>query len=282
MRKEDSFSKPCTKKILFMIDWQIIGMLCLSGLVCVFMLLRFHIFSYLGAKSAGFAVSFAEVMNDNFLQSIYVAKTQSGLSLFGPLFSCIVGGTFFCEHYKSGYIDFSLVRLGKSKYEKLLIKMTTLIGGIGIAVPCSIVYILFAVFGDFNYPVDLTQFSASAFDETVYCESQFIWNGIFILIYLIILDFVYGALWASVGLMVSCLIPNKYIAVSMPLMVYLMLHLLFYRLNLVVFSPVSMVMPAESFIPYQLYPLLYQLIALLAVDYISIRLLNRRLSGCIK
>ena len=95
---------------------------------------------------------------------------------------------------------------------------------------------------------------------------------------LLALAFFFGAIWSGAGLLVSVLFPNKYLALAAPFALYFSLHLLLYRTGaLLVFSPVNMLMPNTVFIPFPLYPLLYETVLLGVIGVLFFRLAERRL-----
>ena len=119
---------------------------------------------------------------------------------------------------------------------------------------------------------------STCFDETVYAGLQYVWGGLLLALMLMALAFLFGALWSDVGLLVSVLFPNKYLALAAPFALYFSIHLLLYRTGfLLVLSPVNMLMPNTAFIPFALYPLAYELLLLGLVCIFFSVLAKRRL-----
>ncbi|MCM1468812.1 MAG: hypothetical protein NC086_11740, partial [Alistipes sp.] len=119
---------------------------------------------------------------------------------------------------------------------------------------------------------------STSFDETVYAQMQYTWGGLLLALMLMVLAFLFGAVWSDVGLLVSVIFPNKYLALAAPFALYFSVHLIFYRLgNLLVLSPVNMLMPNTSFIPFTLYPLLYEILLLGIICILFSVLVKRRL-----
>ena len=118
----------------------------------------------------------------------------------------------------------------------------------------------------------------TVFDETVYRELQFVWNGLFLVLFLLLLAFLFGASWSVIGLCVSAFIPNRYIALAAPFALFFGAHLILYRLgDPLLFSPANVLMPATDFIPFPAFPLLYQLVMLALASILCWKLLERRL-----
>ena len=104
---------------------------------------------------------------------------------------------------------------------------------------------------------------STSFDETVYAQMQYVWGGLLLSHMLMALAFLFGAIWSNVGLLVSVIFPNKYLALAAPFALYFSVHLIFHRTeSLLVLSPVNMLMPNASFIPFTLYPLLFEILLL--------------------
>ena len=98
-------------------------------------------------------------------------------------------------------------------------------------------------------------------------------------ILLLVLAFLFGAVWSNVGLCISAFIPNRYIALAAPFALYFVTHLIFYRIGfLLVLSPVNMLMPATTFIPNISYPFIYQAVLFVVVVLIFDRSIRGRLN----
>lgn len=120
---------------------------------------------------------------------------------------------------------------------------------------------------------------STVFDETVFSKLQFVWGGLLLVILLLLLSFLFGAIWSNIGLCISAMIPNRYIALAAPFAIYFATHLIFYRIGfLLVLSPVNMLMPAATFIPNMAYPFVYQTVLFCIVDLACHKAMERRLN----
>lgn len=57
-------------------------------------------------------------------------------------------------------------------------------------------------------------------DEGIFANIQFIWGGLLVVFLLLLLSFLFGAVWSNIGLCISAFIPNKYIALATPFALY--------------------------------------------------------------
>lgn len=249
----------------------------ISIFVGLMILMRFRIQNFIG-YNLNVGASTLKDMGTIFLDDIFMAHTRNGFSLFSPILAVIPATTIFCEDYNSGYIKFVLGREDKKKYIKETWLCSTISGGLAIFSPCLLTDIFLLFNGKLNTKENKIQGYSTVFDETVYSNIQYIWGGILLAVLLLLLSFLFGALWSNVGLLISAVIPNKYIALALPFAIYFVLHLLFYKSNfLLVFSPANMLMPSATFIPYKAYPFIYQIALLCGVRFFYDKAMERRL-----
>lgn len=218
-------------------------------------------------------------MGSIFLDDISMSHSLSGYDLFAPIFAALPAATLFCEDYTSGYIKSILSRVEKKRYIRETLCCSSLAGGLAVFLPCLLSGLFYLVNGKWNLPENRSRWGYSTvFDETVYSGTQYVWGGILLFLMLLALAFLFGAVWSNVGLLVSVLAPNRYLALAAPFALYFSIHLIFYWLGfLLVFSPVNMLMPNTVFIPFQAYPLLYETALLAVLCILFARLAERRL-----
>lgn len=241
------------------------------------LLIRFRIHNYVGYNMNVGSITLKE-MGGVFLDDIYMAHTRNGFSLFSPILAVMPATILFCEDYNSGYIKSILSRMEKKRYTRETFICTTISGGLVIFLPCFFASLFFLINGKLNTVENMIGGYSTAFDETVYSDLQYVWGGILLAVLLLVLSFLFGAVWSGVGLLVSSLITNRYLALAMPFVIYFSMHLLFYRSDiLLVFSPANMLMPSAAFIPYKAYPFVYQFILLGIVASLYGKTMERRL-----
>lgn len=218
-------------------------------------------------------------MGSIFLDDISMSHGLSGYDLFAPIFAVLPAATLFCEDYTSGYLKAILSRVGKKRYIGETLCCSSLAGGLAVFLPCLLSGLFYLVNGKLNFPENRNRWGYSTvFDETVYSEMQYVWGGILLFIMLLALAFLFGAVWSDVGLLLSVLMPNRYLALAAPFALYFSIHLIFYWLGfLLVFSPVNMLMPDTVFIPFQAYPLVCETVLLAILCILFAKLAERRL-----
>ena len=251
--------------------------------ICVFvgfgLLTRFRIQNFIGYNLNIGPLSLKE-MGTIFLDDIYMAHTRNGFSLFSPVLAVIPAATIFCEDHNSGFLKFILGRTKKKQYIRETILCSTIAGGLAVFLPCLLTDIFLLVNGKLNTKENMIQGYSTVFDETVYADIQYVWGGIGLAALLLVLSFLFGALWSDVGLLVSAIVPNKYAALVMPFAIYFVLHLLLYKSDiLLVFSPANMLLPSTIFIPYKAYPFIYQIVLLAIVNLAYSRIMEGRLEN---
>ena len=192
------------------------------------------------------------------------SHSLSGYDLFAPILAVLPAATLFCEDYNSGYIKYILNRTEKCWYIRETLLCSSISGGLAIFLPCFLPGLFYLANGKLNTLENMNQWGIStSFDETVYAQMQYVWGGLLLSHMLMALAFLFGAIWSNVGLLVSVIFPNKYLALAAPFALYFSVHLIFYRTeSLLVLSPVNMLMPNASFIPFTLYPLLFEILLL--------------------
>lgn len=226
----------------------------------------------------GAGLSFRDI-GSIFLDDIAMSHSLSGYDLFAPILAVLPAATLFCEDYNSGYIKFILSRVEKRRYIRETLLCSSVAGGLAIFLPCFLSGLFYLVNGRLDTPENINSWGYSTvFDDTVYSRMQYVWGGLLLGLMLMALAFLFGAIWSNAGLFVSVLCPNKYVALAVPFALYFSVHLIFYRLGfLLVFSPVNMLMPNTTFIPFAFYPLLYEALLLGVICLLFCWFVQRRL-----
>lgn len=250
----------------------------ISVCIGVFMLTWQHIFNLIIYNLSIGPVTLKE-MGAIYLDDIYGSHALSGFDLFAPILAVLPATTLFCEDYNSGYIKSILNRVEKKRYIQEIAICSSVSGGFAVFLPSLITSIFYIVNGKPNTPENAGINYFTVFDETVYSKLQFVWGGLLMVILLLVLAFLFGAVWSNVGLCISAFIPNRYIALAAPFALYFVTHLIFYRIGfLLVLSPVNMLMPATTFIPNISYPFIYQAVLFVVVVLIFDRSIRGRLN----
>lgn len=155
------------------------------------------------------------------LTFIYLQSLPFGLSDYTPfaaLFCVIPFADSFCEDYNSGYINPIVQRIGVKRYAWQKCLSTALSGGIlmGLVVLSVLLFCFFAADAPDNA-------------ETVRFLSQSLWgrqnlllrwSGLGFLALRVLFAFLFGTLWASVGLCISTMVVNRYVTFIAPFVIY--------------------------------------------------------------
>ena len=212
-----------------------------------------------------------------FLEGVYTSHSHSGYDMFAPIFAVLPATILFCDDYNSGYLKNILSRVKKKKYIKESVICSSISGGLAIFIPTCINIIIHLFIEDKNI-LELKHFS-NILDDTIFANIQYIWEGLLVAILILILSFLFGAIWSNIGLIISAINPNRYVALATPFAIYFAVHIILDRIgNLIFLSPMNMILPFEKFIPNIYYPFLYEIILLIATYIIFYFLGKRRLN----
>ena len=201
----------------------------------------------------------------NYLHNIYFMHAQGGFDLFAPILAALPASTIFCDEYSTGFLRCVLIRENRNRYIRDTWLCSTITGGIAATLPILISSMFFVFIGTPNTPESVLPGSSTFLDQSILSRVQFIWGGGFVVVLLVILAFLFGATWSNMGLCVSTVVPNRYVALASPFAIYFAAHILCFRVErFMAFSPVNVLMPVGSFLPNIVFPFAYQFTLLLA------------------
>lgn len=194
------------------------------------------------------------------------AMSLSGFSPFAVIFPVMGYATTFCEEYRSGYLRMIFSRITWKKYSILRMITTGISGGIIIALPFSVVCGIGYYFGTPGMPVNGLYAGTKM---QYYLENYGDW---YILIGKVILGFLFGMLWALIGLAFSVWSCNRYIAIFGPFILYEMMWLFLYRVRFL--NPIFLIR-GDSLNSYPLSGLMEMLYILITIFIIYFGLKRR-------
>lgn len=212
---------------------------------------------------------------DMFLEEIFQSHARSGYGLFAPILAVLPSATMFCDEYNAGYIKSILVRTSRKNYTLETVACALISGGLAVMLPSLLSGLFFMWIGEPNVAGKYDTYLS----ESIFAGIQYVFNGGLVFVLYQVFAFIFGAVWACVGLSISSILPNRYVALAAPFALYFASHLFFYRLDCTVFSPVNMLMPIESFLPNLLYPFLYQYVLLMISLMVFRKMMGRRLQN---
>lgn len=207
--------------------------------------------------------------------------------VYSPIAVSLIASTNFCDHFNSGIIRSILIRQSKKKYLLEQYIVSTLTGGMLFSFIVAIVMIVILIIGvpfykptePLFYVGDEAVFAQGAFDLTAFNDIQYIWGGAFVSLVVVLLAFVFGAIWANIGLIFSVFIPNKDITIAFPLLLYTLMNNVLHSTGLAKYSPVNTIVPAMTSIESTSFIIIEQLVVFAIITIIYIIAMNRRLKN---
>lgn len=208
----------------------------------------------------------------------YISRVHAfgTFDLFAPVIAAAPCSAAFYNDFGSGYCKFILPRTSRIKY--LLSKIFTcgITGGLAVFLPNFVFFIFLFAFGK-EHSSDINLLQGSVLGNIEHTN-----NGLNVMVILLLLSFLFGIAWSLIGLAVSAFIPNKYVALVAPFMIYFALST---ALSLtdesLVFSPINMLYPNYSKIPSIAFCFIYQLILIATASVIFIIRAYRRLNDAL-
>lgn len=141
----------------------------------------------------------------------------SGFSPFAAVFPVLSYAADFCEEYQSGYYRMVFVRMGPVRFGRTRILTVALSGGVMLAVPIAAACIAAYTFGVPGVPQGSDE---GLLDGTIMLVYVMKYGDWYIAAGKTILGFLFGCVWALMGLMFAVWIPNRYVALIAPFVLY--------------------------------------------------------------
>lgn len=151
------------------------------------------------------------------------AMALSGFSPFAAIFPVLGYSVSFCEEYHSGYLRLITSRMGWKSYAVARLISIGLSGGMITGIPISIVCLV----GYFRGVLEIPGFYLRTRMQ-FYIEHYGDW---YILTGKCILGFLFGTLWALIGMAFSVWFCNRYVSLIAPFVLYEVLWMLLYEVR---------------------------------------------------
>lgn len=203
----------------------------------------------------------------------YLQEFPFGFSDFTPfavIFCVIPFADSFCDDYNSGYIHAITMRISPRNYAKKRFVSNALIGGFteGVIVAITLLICLFSA----NTPE--TYESASFMQDTPWGQLNILvrFHGLLFFLMRVLLAILFGALWASVGLCISTFVPNRYITLVAPFVLYQMLWRL---IRNPILNPIEAL--SGNSVPSLAVLMFYQLTVIIILEIITEKQILRRI-----
>ena len=152
--------------------------------------------------------------------SVYYAIVNilaaSGFTVFLPVFPVLGYASDFCAEYESGYYRLILSRMKPQKYAQVRIISVALSGGAIVAIP----YLLLCLAAIHTGVPEITSNTLRVDpDLEMVVIAQTYGVGVMVAVK-VLLGFLFGAAWALVGLAFAVWMPNKYVSLIAPFVLY--------------------------------------------------------------
>lgn len=141
----------------------------------------------------------------------------SGFSPFAAIFPVLAYATAFCEEHNSGYLRMILYRTGFGDFMKVRAAVVAFSGGLMTSAPITAVCLLVYFGGAHGMP--------TGSDEKILFGSKILeviekYGDWYVVGGKVILAFLFGMLWALVGFAFAVWIPNRYVGLLAPFILY--------------------------------------------------------------
>ena len=141
---------------------------------------------------------------------------------FACIFPILPYALSYLEEKNSGYYSHIVLRCGIGKYVGNKILFTGLSGGVSLAVPFAVLFIIADIIGQ---PTS-EEYLPYMYMEKIWAPYIFIWGGKLVLIMRLVLIFLFGVLWSEIALCLSLIVCNRYVAFIVPFVIYQILWML--------------------------------------------------------
>jgi hypothetical protein len=141
----------------------------------------------------------------------------SGFTPFAAIFPGLAYASAFCEEYSSGYLKMICSRISPKKFGITRIVTTALSGGVMLMIPFMIAMCIVYCCGVPGVPKGSDEGLMAGTALVFYIENYGEW---YVFIWKVALGFLFGCVWALVGLAFAVWIPNKYVALIAPFVLY--------------------------------------------------------------
>ncbi len=152
--------------------------------------------------------------------SYYILFNAFGASGFGPfaaIFPVLAYASNFCEEYQSGYYRMIFARMGPVRFGRVRIFTVALSGGVMVALPFAIVCLIAFTCGVPGVPEGSDAGMLQGMVLLTYITEYGDW---YIAVGKTIIGFLFGCILALVGLAFAVWIPNRYVALIAPFVLY--------------------------------------------------------------
>lgn len=178
----------------------------------------------------------------------------SSFTPFAPIFCYMPYAVSFCNDVNAGYHILITNRIGAKRYGVARPISVALSGGIVMSLIFSVTILLcvsFAAYPDTAETVDFMRNTTWARGGLLLAQ-----NGLWVYLGRTALAFLFGALWALIGLAISTISPNRYVVLVAPFALY---QISWYILGSSMFNPLHMLRADHDDLPSLVFVFIYQI-----------------------
>lgn len=187
---------------------------------------------------------FTQKADGSFFQFLSVPFGMSDFSPFAAIFCVLPFADSFCDDYNSGFVIAICARISAKKFSLRRSLTVALSGGITMVATILIPIIACALLA--NQPD--TEETVRFMNKSIWARTDLIlrFHGLVLLALKVLLAFLFGCLWALVGLAISTFLTNRYVTYIAPFVIY---QGLWFLLSETAFNPVYFLRGDSDFIP---------------------------------
>lgn len=177
----------------------------------------------------------------DYMSFLFSALALGGYLIFTPIITVLPDAFRFCEEYNSGYLRLMLVRSDdRKKYIANRLISNAICSGVATCAPLTAFALIMLLVCK---PFVPDGHSSSPFYDTIFEPYESIGGGLLVVGMIILLAFLFGVVWGVIGTALSAAIPNRYVALCGPFVLFYLLHLLTGALDMPEFSPTNTILP---------------------------------------
>ena len=165
----------------------------------------------------------------DYINFFFSSLALGGYLIFTPIITAMPGVFRFCDEYNSGYLRFMLVR-SKSRIfrDKTLLRLI------------AVFALIMLIFCDPYVP---NGHSKTPLDGSILQPFENVAGGFGLVGVIILLAFLFGVVWGVIGTALSAAVPNRYVALCGPFVLFFLMHLVASALQKEKFSPTNTILP---------------------------------------
>jgi len=152
----------------------------------------------------------------DWLTMLTYPSAVSGFTPFAAIFPLIPYAASFIDDLQSGYVKGIVTRTGIRKYSKMRILSAAFSGGLTIFLPYLFIFAVIVINGVPTTPANINDI----FLSLIWAPFVTVGGGLLVMAAKLLLAFLFGSVWALVGLFLSTIVCNRYVTMIAPFVLY--------------------------------------------------------------